>query len=302
MVYKTPAAEVEITVELVRALLAEQQPDLAGLVIEPLDSGWDNTMFRLGARYVIRLPRREVAAKLILNEQNWLSVVARDLPVPCPVPIRVGVPGGGYPWSWSVLPWLPGQTADLAPPDDDQAIILGQFLRQLHSNAPENAPRNPVRGGPLAERATVVEPRLERLSEVLGALAAPLNAAWKAALAAPVTTKRVWLHGDLHARNVLVDHGTLSGIIDWGDITSGDCATDLAAFWALFEDAEARRAGLAAYGVQDDDVLRSMGWAVSFGSVLLETGRTDNPGHAKMGADMLRRVADDWKCTLGAPR
>jgi hypothetical protein len=35
-----PAAEVEITTELVRRLLRAQQPDLAGLPVEPLANGW----------------------------------------------------------------------------------------------------------------------------------------------------------------------------------------------------------------------------------------------------------------------
>jgi hypothetical protein len=43
-----PAAELEITADLVRRLLAAQQPDLAGLPVEPLANGWDNTLFRLG--------------------------------------------------------------------------------------------------------------------------------------------------------------------------------------------------------------------------------------------------------------
>lgn len=35
-----PAAEVEITAELVRRLLRAQHPDLAGLPVEPLANGW----------------------------------------------------------------------------------------------------------------------------------------------------------------------------------------------------------------------------------------------------------------------
>ena len=38
----------------------------------------------------------------------------------------------------------------------------------------------------------------------------------------------LWLHGDLHPSNMLTYHGRLSAVIDFGDITSGDPATDLA--------------------------------------------------------------------------
>ena len=39
----------------------------------------------------------------------------------------------------------------------------------------------------------------------------------------------VWLHGDLHPANVVVSDGTLSGVIDFGELCAGDPATDLAA-------------------------------------------------------------------------
>jgi hypothetical protein len=55
----TPADELDIDAALVYRLLAEQHPDLAHLPIEPVDAGWDNTMFRLGGTLSIRLPRRQ---------------------------------------------------------------------------------------------------------------------------------------------------------------------------------------------------------------------------------------------------
>ncbi len=53
-----PVAEITIDIALVRAMLAEQHPDLADLPITPLAHGWDNEMFRLGPDLVARLPRR----------------------------------------------------------------------------------------------------------------------------------------------------------------------------------------------------------------------------------------------------
>ena len=54
-------------------------------------------------------------------------------------------------------------------------------------------------------------------------------------VAASPARERVWLHGDLHARNVLVRRGRLAAVLDWGDITAGDPSTDLAAVWWLFD-------------------------------------------------------------------
>jgi aminoglycoside phosphotransferase (APT) family kinase protein len=67
-----PAAEVDISPDLVRRLLAAQQPDLAHLPIMVMANGWDNVLCRVGDELVARLPRREAAARLVVHEQRWL--------------------------------------------------------------------------------------------------------------------------------------------------------------------------------------------------------------------------------------
>jgi aminoglycoside phosphotransferase (APT) family kinase protein len=289
----TPKAEVEVDRLLLADLLADQHPDLAVLPIAPFEAGWDNVMFRLGEAFTVRLPRRAAAAQLIVNEQAWLPGLAPALPIRVPAPVRTGAPGRGYPWSWSILPFIAGRPADESPPAPTEAPRLAAFLRALHQPAPAEAPPNPVRGVPLADRAPQVEDRLERLRGKTRIVEGEIGAIWRRALAAPVATERVWLHGDLHARNVLTASGELSGVIDWGDITAGDAATDLAAVWMLFEDAHARRRALAHYDPDEALAARARGWAILFGAVLLDTGLVDNPRHAAMGAATLRRVAAD---------
>src|SRR5690349_17446964 len=102
----TPVAEFAIDSAFVASLLTEQHPDLAHLPLREIDAGWDNAMFRLGDRLAVRLPRRTAAAPLIAHEQTWLPQLAPQLTLPIPAPYRVGVPARGYPWRWSVLPWL----------------------------------------------------------------------------------------------------------------------------------------------------------------------------------------------------
>jgi len=116
---------------------------------------------------------------------------------------------------------------------------------------------------------------------------------WQEALAAPIDVDPTWLHGDLHARNVLVNEGILTGIIDRGDITAGDRATDLAAVWMLFANPEARSRALSSSGsVMQATYLRAKGWAIRFGVVLLDSGIVDYPRHAAMGEKTLRRVVE----------
>jgi aminoglycoside phosphotransferase (APT) family kinase protein len=149
-----PAAEVDVSPELVRRLLAAQEPDLAQLPVEVMANGWDNLMCRLGGQLAVRLPRRAVAARLLQHEQRWLPVLAPRLPLPTPAPVRAGQPALGYPWPWSVVPYLPGQVAARTPPADPRAgaASLGGFLGALHAPAPPDAPANAVRGVPLAGR------------------------------------------------------------------------------------------------------------------------------------------------------
>jgi aminoglycoside phosphotransferase (APT) family kinase protein len=50
-------------------------------------------------------------------------------------------------------------------------------------------------------------------------------AAWDAALAIPAWTgRRVWMHGDLHPANQLVEDGELRTVIDFGLLGVGDPA------------------------------------------------------------------------------
>ena len=223
-----PPREVEVTAELARALLADQHPDLAALPIVHLEDGWDNVMLRLGESLALRMPRRRAAGALILTEQRWLPLVAPRLPLPTPTPLRVGAPGRGYPFGWSVVRWLEGEPSDLAPPDADQGEVLAGFLAALHQPAPADAPHNPYRGSvPLASRAETFEQRCAEARAMHGPLSPALRQRYEEGCATPVDAPRSWFHGDLHGRNVLVKDGRLSGVIDWGDMAAGDPACDL---------------------------------------------------------------------------
>ncbi len=258
-----------------------------------VDAGWDNAMFRLGPSLAVRVPRRASAAALLINEQRWLPTLAAHLPIPVPQAVRLGIPSTEFPWHWSVLPWIEGDPADQLPIAPTEAGRLAEFLRALHCPAPDDAPSSEVRGVPLQRRAAVVEQRLSRLRGAVPALDDAILSIWHEALAAPAAGNRVWVHGDLHAQNVLVRNGVIAGIIDWGDITAGDPATDLAGVWMLLDDAAARQEALSRYAASADEIARAKGWAVLFAFLLLEHGLIDNPRHATMALSTLRRVSDD---------
>lgn len=286
-----PPREVEVSAELAAALLADQHPDLAGLPIVHVEDGWDNVMFRLGDVLALRMPRRKAGGWLIVVEQTWLPLVAPRLPLPTPNPVRTGAPGHGYPFRWSVVPWLGGEPTDRAPPGPDQGEALAAFLAALHQPAPEDAPRNIYRGSvALAERADVFAQRRREAEAIHGRLDPALRRAWEAGAAAPVDAPRTWFHGDLHGRNVLVKDGRFSGVIDWGDMAAGDAACDLAAVWMLLPDREARRRAMAAYPASEATWARARGWAALMIVMLLAIA--NNARMPAMGQRMMEWLAE----------
>ncbi len=257
-----------------------------------MGEGFDNALFRLGDDLAVRLPSRSAAAPLILHERTWLPHLASRLSLPVPTPCRNGTPALGYPWHWSVVRWLPGLPADQHVIDPAQTAAFAAFLRSLHVAAPFGAPINPFRGVPLGDRAATVEARMRRIAGRTSLITPRVRDIWEQALQSPIDVAPTWLHGDLHPRNVLVEDGVITGVIDWGDMTSGDCATDLASVWMLFDTSDARRNALTAYaGLSAATLQRARGWAVLFGVMFLDTGLIDNPRNAAIGEQILRRVA-----------
>lgn len=289
---RRPAAEVVVDCETVRFLLKTQHPDLAELPIHEVAAGWDSFIFRLGAEMAVRLPCRLATATLLENEQRWLSIIAHCLPLPVPVPLRVGKPDDKFPWPWSIVPWLTGEPADLVPLKVDQAKPWAHFLHALHVAAPLDAPKNPARGVPLQQRAASVEERMHRLA-ANPLVNSTVSRIWESALQAPQAERATWIHGDLHPQNVLVEDGELRGVIDWADSAAGDSATDLASIWMLLPTVAARESAIAEYAsVPNATWSRALGWAVNLGTLLLETGLVDNPRHARIGELTLQRIVE----------
>jgi aminoglycoside phosphotransferase (APT) family kinase protein len=136
-----PAAEIEIDEVLVRALLRAQHPDLADLRLTLTAVGWDNVTYRLGEQLAVRLPRIRAGSQLLRREHRWLPVLAGRLPIRVPVPVRLGEPEGEmFPWPWSVVPWIPGRSAELGLLDPAQAATFVDTWRRYTIRPPTTFP------------------------------------------------------------------------------------------------------------------------------------------------------------------
>jgi aminoglycoside phosphotransferase (APT) family kinase protein len=240
------------------------------------------------------LPRIASAAGQVEKEQGWLPALAPNLPLTVPRPLAKGVPGEGYPWSWSVYAWLDGENATTDRIDDmrETAVALGGFISALQridpTGGPAPGPENAFRGAALAERDAATRAAIASLDGWIDRAA--VTAAWEMALrASPWSGPPVWIHGDLQSGNLLTVDGWLSAVIDFGCLGVGDPACDLMVAWNLFT-AETRMHFRSALQVDDATWRRGRGWALSVGLIALPYYRTLNPAFAAIARHAVDEV------------
>ena len=273
-------ADIVISVDLAREVIAEQFPQFKGLTIAPLGEGWDNAAFVVDGRTVFRFPRREIAVELIELEAAVLPRVEQSLPLPISAPHFVGKPCDRYPRPFAGYPILPGE--ELARVDLDAAqyvelaTVLGTFLRALHAMDVERLVEAGLPGDKIgrmdhARRMPQFVARAAELREAgidcdFDTLAAFLESVAPAGVRAD---RACLVHGDLYARHILIDGGRASGVIDWGDAHAGDPAIDLSVMYGTLPPGAAREAFVGAYGQIDEETQRLARYRAIYSSLLV---------------------------------
>jgi aminoglycoside phosphotransferase (APT) family kinase protein len=250
----------------VRRLLEEQFPHWAGLALEPVaQGGWDNWTFHLGSDMLVRLPSASGYATAVEKEHRWLPALARQLPLPIPVPLAQGKPSAHYPHPWSIYRWLDGVTATAERIADPVrfAVDLAGFLAALQSidaaDGPQPGVHNWYRGGSLRTYDKETQGALEQLAgRVDVELARDI---WASALGARWDGADRWFHGDVAEGNLLLHDGQLAAVIDFGTCGVGDPACDLAIAWTLLS-ADGRQAFRDRLSVDALSWRRGRGWAL----------------------------------------
>lgn len=249
----------------------------------------------------LRTPRRRSAIPLLEREARVLRLLAARGMHGVPR-LLASAPGA------LLLPWIPGRSAagedaqrlrGLAP---QVARLLAELHRPLAPEEEAPAP-NPVRGVPLQRRDVDVRAELRQAAQGPGALRPHLRAVvaacWRDGLAAPRWSGApLLLHGDPHPGNIVLrattgepgeqtsgrPTGQAQGVseapvqavlIDLGDATLGDPASDLGALWLLDPSGgalDAYRAARAEVAADGDDaalVRRARAWAARYALALL---------------------------------
>jgi aminoglycoside phosphotransferase (APT) family kinase protein len=254
-------ADWEISDELVQRLIGSQFPELGAGRIKRLGNGWDNAVYLIGAEYVFRFPRRHIAVDLIRMEGRLLPKLADYIAIPYPKPLFYGKETDEYPVPFLGYTYLPGEFP-LGVTDGQRATsaaILGRFLKQLHSFPAQLALES---GAPHDHRnLRDIAQRQEKMRKFYADLKGHMREEERNAMSEylnqvvqpeALPQRDVFLHGDLHFKNMLVDErGRVSGIIDWGDMNVGHPACDLSVAYS-FLPPQARSEFFAAYGEVDE--------------------------------------------------
>ncbi len=269
--------EAVTSAEEAAARVAAAFPELAGAPVRLVGAGFDNTAYQIGD-WIFRFPRRAVAVPLLRREVEHLPKLADHVDLEIPRPSRLVEEGGTFPFAGyrrlrgvtGCAPLAPAQRARLARP-------LGAFLRQLHTvTVPVDLGSDPF------DRANLVvrTPRLLKQLAEIGGIPSAAAAISALGQTAPWAGPRVWVHGDLYPRHLLLQNERLTGVIDWGDTHAGDPALDLSILYTFLPSA-AHAELLGEYGPVDADTLgraRFHAWRYS----LTLTGYVGETGDAGM--------------------
>ncbi len=291
--------EVEIGAELVRQLVDTQFPCWSSWPLRRWErAGSDHVIYRLGDCLAVRLPRGDWAAGQARKEQAWLPRLAPFLPLAVPMPVGLGEAAFGYPWSWSVARWLDGETvvpqrlAESETASRDLAAFL-TALQQLPSPGSFTpGPHPELRRRTLAARDDRVRASIAAVASVFDVDA--LTRVWDRALAAPAWAGTpVWCHGDFHVGNLLMQHGRVTAVLDFGGLGYGDPACDLDIAYTLMT-AGTRNVFRDALGLDVAAWLRGRGWALAGGvTAYAAYGATEPRVAAQTHRQITEVVAED---------
>ncbi|MFE7468907.1 aminoglycoside phosphotransferase family protein [Streptomyces sp. NPDC057499] len=289
--------QMDVTADIVAALVREQFPRWSGKAIQLLSStGTVHAIFRIGDDLSARFPLRSADASKTLavleREARASAELAQVSRFPVPEPVALGRPGAGYPMPWSVQTWLPGTVALDADPSGSDAFArdLAAFIASLRDAGTRGRLfSGENRGGVLAHHDDWMAKCFE---ESEGLLDVPrLRQVWSDLRELPRTAPDVMSHGDLIPGNVLVTEDRLGGVLDTGGFGPADPALDLVSAWHLLQPGprEVLRRTLAC---DDLEWERGKAWAFEQAMGLVWYYIESNPTMSRTGRRTLDRILE----------
>ncbi|MCB0309135.1 MAG: phosphotransferase [Bdellovibrionales bacterium] len=258
-------ADIEVSLPLAKHLILSQFLKIACRKIVHLGEGFDNHVFLINDDIVFKFPRRKKYIDLIQNEMNVLSnITLRTDDVTVPIPKWVGQETKEFPWPFWGHDLIRGVEGHLVELTRNQLVnlgkMLGRFLRHLHRvdtiSLESNIPPDTLGRLDVRKRTEKLKGTLEELNKKMGVQTSRKLKFFLESMKEFTLPENVTLvHGDLYARHLVINKGTLAGVIDWGDAHLGNPAIDLAIAYT-FLSKEAREVFFENYGPVDDVTCR----------------------------------------------
>ena len=121
-----------------------------------------------------------------------------------------------------------------------------------------------------------------------------MTSVWETSFAAPkFAAEPVWLHGDLQGGNLLIEHGRLSAVIDFGLAGVGDPACALMVVWSVLTQ-EAREPFRERLGCDDANWARGRGWARAVATIALDYYRGRNEPLCSISRRTMDAIQEDY--------
>ena len=292
--FKMSEDEFNISIDLVERLISKQFPKWSHEKIKKAEAeGTDHLLFRLGSDRLIRFPKRFSASLSVKKEVILLPKLAQSLPMRIPKVIGYGKPQSNYPFPWLICDWIEGSTPhDPAMIKDDAAALeMGNFVQSMHKVHISNGPRS-SRGYPLERCTELVKHSIKGLDG--GYDLQLLDRLWELTLKTPKWSgDPVWIHGDLHPGNLLVEKDKLVGGLDFGLAGIGDPACDMMVAWSLLK-STGRELFKSIVKPDEETWLRGRGWALFLGITGYAHYRLTNPRFAAIAKHTLDKVIRDF--------
>ncbi len=220
-------------------LIKQNFPQFTIETVKPITKGWDSIVLVVNDEFIFRFPMRDDVIEPLVREIRLLPVLEPTLSTPIPRFEFIGHGNADYPYTFVGYRMISGIALDDPSITSEQLAplvpALATFLNELHSFPVAQALQLGVEEHtPVLWREVYQERYVDLQKRVFPQLDTRLHTKskhlWENFLndQAIFTFLPKLIHRDLACEHIFCDseHGMLTGVIDWGDVTIGDPAID----------------------------------------------------------------------------
>lgn len=249
-----------------RQIIAACFPDLALDSCAIHSEGWDSVAVAVNGELIFRFPKRRDVEPQYQIERRLLPALAGALPLPIPDVAFFWPGGAANPSIFMGHHLIDGiqLTAEHLTPERTAAIAqqIGQFLSTLHRFPSKQSSKLGLPVGDEADWRQRYQNQFEQIHACVLPLLdevaqARITHDWQAFLNNEMHFQVALIHQDLAGEHILYApaRGTITGIIDWGDVAIGDPAIDFTGLLAAYGEDFTERV-LAQYQCEVDTSFR----------------------------------------------